>query len=139
MTSYNELWEYFLDMSGLYNEEIPNDENEIKKEIRNSIRSYNTKIDNGFVEKLKFDNDLEEISLDKEDDNYDIKFKILALFIEKELQTKSLKYFQSVWQFDQKEIKSKFYKDQVTARQKTISDLNKEISQLFSYMTDYNF
>lgn len=138
MISYDDLWSNFLNKTGMHNEEIPNEEEEIKKEIVSSIRNFNVDSD---MAPLKYDNELEEIYIpnDKDEELKDKILEVLTLIIEAHLQTVSLEYYQSVWQFDEKELKSKNYRDSVSARQANILKKEERIAQIFSYTRSYDF
>jgi hypothetical protein len=69
------------------------------------------------------------------DDN---RLQLLALFIKQNILQSKLEYFEQLYQYDLKEVKSKFYKDQVTTRQSTIAKVEKEIRELLSYMDSHD-
>lgn len=129
LTTYDDIWSCFRDISGLALDTIPNTDDDIRREIRNGIRSYNIKTDDS-ESKLTFDNMIETIN-QRLDDN---RLKLLALIIKENLLTTQLELFEQIYQYDIKEVKSKFYKDQVTSRESNIAKVNKEILELLSYM-----
>ena len=133
MLSYDDLWSYFRDICGLPIEIIPNREEEMIREIHNSVEDYNNETDD-CENKLTFDDDFEEISLSKGDNKYSMRKKLLALYIKRNVLKCQFDYFQSVMQYDLKEVKSKFYKDQVSARLTNISKVEKEIDELLYYL-----
>lgn len=129
LTTYDDIWSCFNDISGLASDTIPNTDDDIKREIRNGIRSYNIKTDDS-ESKLTFD-DITETVNQRLDDN---RLKLLALIIKENLLTTQLELFEQIYQYDIKEVKSKFYKDQVTSRESNIAKVNKEILELLGYM-----
>lgn len=129
LTTYDDIWSCFRDISGLALDTIPNTDDDIRREIRNGIRSYNIKTDDS-ESKLTFDDMIETIN-QRLDDN---RLKLLALIIKENLLTTQLELFEQIYQYDIKEVKSKFYKDQVTSRESNIAKVNKEILELLSYM-----
>lgn len=128
-TTYDDIWSCFRDISGLALDTIPNTDDDIRREIRNGIRSYNIKTDDS-ESKLTFDDMIETIN-QRLDDN---RLKLLALIIKENLLTTQLELFEQIYQYDIKEVKSKFYKDQVTSRESNIAKVNKEILELLGYM-----
>ena len=134
VTDYDTIWETFRDISGLDDELLPSDEQGIYLEIHNAVRKYNIKTDES-EEKLICSDSTE--SLNKLlDDN---RLQLLALFIKLNILQSKLEYFEQLYQYDLKEVKSKFYKDQVSARQSTIEKVEKEIFEILSYMDDHDF
>lgn len=129
LTTYDDIWSCFRDISGLALDTIPNTDDDIRREIRNGIRSYNIKTDDS-ESKLTFDDMIETIN-QRLDDN---RLKLLALIIKENLLTTQLELFEQIYQYDIKEVKSKFYKDQVTSRESNIAKVNKEILELLGYM-----
>lgn len=133
VTSYDTIWETFRDISGLDEELLPSDEQGIYLEIHNAVRKYNIKTDDS-EEKLTYSDSTE--SLNKFlDDN---RLQLLALFIKQNILQSKLEYFEQLYQYDLKEVRSKFYKDQVSTRQSTIEKVEKEISEILSYMDDHD-
>lgn len=133
MLNYDDLWSYFRDICGLPIEIIPNKEEEMIREIHNSVEDYNNETDDS-ENKLTYDDDFEEITLNKSVDKYSIKKKLLALYIKRNVLKCQFDYFQSVMQYDLKEVKSKFYKDQVSARITNIEGVESEIGKLLGYL-----
>jgi len=133
VTDYDSIWETFLDISGIDNELLPSDENGIYIEIHNAVRKYNIKTDDS-EEKLTYIDSTETISR-LLDDN---RLELLALFIKQNILESKFEYFEQIYQYDLKEVKSKFYKDQVSARQSTISKVEKDISEILSYMDSHD-
>ena len=60
--------------------------------------------------------------------------ELVDYIIKENLLTTQLELFEQIYQYDIKEVKSKFYKDQVTSRESNIAKVNKEILELLSYM-----
>lgn len=133
VTDYDTIWETFRDISGLDDELLPSDEQGIYLEIHNAVRKYNIKTDDSEY-KLTYSDSTE--SLNKLlDDN---RLQLLALLIKQNILESKLEYFEQLYQYDLKEVKSKFYKDQVSTRQSTIEKVEKEISEILSYMDDHD-
>lgn len=133
VTDYDTIWETFRDISGLDDELLPSDEQGIYLEIHNAVRKYNIKTDDS-EEKLTYSDSTE--SLNKFlDDN---RLQLLALFIKQNILQSKLEYFEQLYQYDLKEVRSKFYREQVSARQSTIEKVEKEISEILSYMDDHD-
>ena len=133
VTDYDTIWETFRDISGLDDELLPSDEQGIYLEIHNAVRKYNIKTDDNEY-KLTYSDSTE--SLNKLlDDN---RLQLLALLIKQNILQSKLEYFEQLYQYDLKEVKSKFYKDQVSTRQSTIEKVEKEVSEILSYMDDHD-
>lgn len=129
MTSYDDIWSCFLDNCGLDLKTLPNTASEIHREIRNGVRNYNIKTDECEI-KLEYNDNLEELNRSLDDN----RLKLLALIIKETICKNELQFFENIYQFDMKEVKSKFYKDQVSARRSTISDIKREIIELLTNM-----
>lgn len=133
---YDTLWSYMITNLGKNVANIPNDEKEMKMIINNAVDSYNIE-SNDTENNLVCDDETEIIDLQTDDNKYyNIKKKILALFIKLNILQNDLEYFQEVYQYDLKEVKSKFYKNQVEARETTLVKVNSQIEQLFAYLND---
>ena len=133
VTDYDTIWETFRDISGLDDELLPSDEQGIYLEIHNAVRKYNIKTDDSEY-KLTYSDSTESLSK-LLDDN---RLQLLALLIKQNILESKLEYFEQLYQYDLKEVKSKFYKDQVSTRQSTIEKVEKEISEILSYMDDHD-
>jgi hypothetical protein len=134
VTDYDTIWATFRDISGLDDDLLPSDDQGIYLEIHNAVRKYNIKTDDSEY-KLTYSDATE--SLNKSlDDN---RLQLLALFIKQNILQSKLEYFEQLYQYDLKEVKSKFYKDQVTARETNIHKVEKEIQEILSYMDDHDF
>lgn len=133
VTSYDTIWETFRDISGLDDELLPFDEQGIYIEIHNAVRKYNIKTDDS-EEKLTYEDSTETISRFLDDN----RLELLALFIKQNILESKLEFFEQVYQYDLKEIKSKFFKDQVSTRQSTIAKVENEISERLSYMDTHD-
>ena len=82
LTTYDDIWSCFRDISGLALDTIPNTDDDIRREIRNGIRSYNIKTDDS-ESKLTFDDMIETIN-QRLDDN---RLKLLALIIKENFKS----------------------------------------------------
>jgi uncharacterized membrane protein len=133
VTNYDTIWETFRDISGLDDELLPSDDQGIYIEIHNAVRKYNIKTDNS-EEKLTYSDTTETLSKYLDDN----RLQLLALFIKQNILESKLEYFEQIYQYDLKEVKSKFFKDQVTTRQSTIEKVEKEILEILSYMDDHD-
>jgi predicted transcriptional regulator len=129
VTSYDDIWSCFLDNCGLDLKTLPNTTSEIHREIRNGVRNYNIKTDECEI-KLEYDDNLEELNRSLDDN----RLKLLALIIKETICKNELQFFESIYQFDMKEVNTKFYREQVSARQSTISDTKREIIELLTNM-----
>lgn len=132
-TSYDTIWETFRDISGLDDKLLPSDDQGIYIEIHNAVRKYNIKTDDS-EEKLTYVDSTETISR-LLDDN---RLELLALFIKQNILESKFEYFEQIYQYDIKEVRSKFYKDQVSARQSTIEKVEKDILERLSYMDTHD-
>lgn len=134
VTDYDTIWETFRDISGLDEELLPSDEQGIYLEIHNAVRKYNIRTDEN-EDKLTYSDATETLNklLD------DKRLQLLALFVKENILQSKLEYFEQLYQYDLKEVRSKFYKDQVSTRQATIEKVEKEISEILSYMDDHDF
>ena len=133
VTDYDTIWETFRDISGLDDELLPSDSQGIYIEIHNAVRKYNIKTDDR-EEKLTYIDSAETISR-LLDDN---RLELLALFIKQNILESKLEYFEQIYQYDLKEVKSKFFKDQVSTRQSTIEKVEKDILERLSYMDTHD-
>ncbi|NRU52560.1 hypothetical protein [Clostridium beijerinckii] len=133
VTDYDTIWETFRDISGLDDELLPSDEQGIYLEIHNAVRKYNIKTDDS-EEKLTYSDETETLNKFLDDN----RLQLLALFIKQNILQSKLEYFEQLHQYDLKEVKSKFYREQVSARQSTIEKVDKEIKELLSYMDDHD-
>ena len=133
VTDYDTIWETFRDISGLDDELLPSDSQGIYIEIHNAVRKYNIKTDDS-EEKLTYVDSTETISR-LLDDN---RLELLALFIKQNILESKLEYFEQIYQYDLKEVKSKFFKDQVSTRQSTIEKVEKDILERLSYMDTHD-
>lgn len=133
VTDYDTIWETFRDISGLDDELLPSDDQGIYIEIHNAVRKYNIKTDDS-EEKLTYVDSTETISR-LLDDN---RLELLALFIKQNILESKLEYFEQIYQYDLKEVKSKFFKDQVSTRQSTIEKVEKDILERLSYMDTHD-
>ena len=136
--SYEELWKKILRMSGLSQEERPDDEELIKDMISDAVESFNINKATS-MDLIKCDNDSEEVFLDKNDKDYFTKIKILALYVKLNICTNNLEYMQNMYQYNLREIEPKFYKDQVSSRTATINSIKKEIGQLFNNFRNWDY
>lgn len=134
MTNYDDIWSCLLDIIGVSKDLLPSDEEDIYREIHNGVRNYNIKTSD-YEKKLSTDDSTE--SLNYKVDDY--RLKLIALLIKQNILQNELEYFQAVYQYDIKEIRSKFYKDQISGRNETIREVKHEISEILSYMSDYDF
>ncbi|MBY6838836.1 hypothetical protein [Clostridium botulinum] len=134
MTNYDDIWSCLLDIIGVSKDLLPSDEEDIYREIHNGVRNYNIKTSD-YEKKLITDDSTE--SLNCKIDDY--RLKLIALLIKQNILQNELEYFQAVYQYDIKEIRSKFYKDQISGRNETIREVKHEISEILSYMSDYDF
>ncbi|MBZ9693189.1 hypothetical protein [Clostridium sp. M14] len=134
MTNYDDIWSCLLDIIGVSKDLLPSDEEDIYREIHNGVRNYNIKTSD-YEKKLTTDDSTE--SLNCKVDDY--RLKLIALLIKQNILQNELEYFQAVYQYDIKEIRSKFYKDQISGRNETIREVKHEISEILSYMSDYDF
>lgn len=132
--SYDDLWAFMLTNLGKSIKNIPSDEEEIYRIIAGAIDSYNTEC-NDDEEPLIYNEFTETITLQTSDSKVaTIKKRILALYIKLTILQCDLEFFQEVYQYDIKEVKSKFYKNQVDSRELTLSQTRKKIQELFSYL-----
>lgn len=132
--SYDDLWTFMLVNLGKSIKNIPSKEEEIYRIIAIAVDTYNTECDgdetplvcNDFGEMINLQTSNSQIAI--------IKKRILALLIKLIILQGDLEYFQEVYQYDIKEVKSKFYKNQVDSRELTLSQTRKKIKELFSYL-----
>lgn len=134
MTTYDEIWSCFLDNVGKYSENLPKENSEIYRLIHNAVRDYNIKTDED-ENKLTFIDETEIVNQELDDN----RLKLLALLLKKNILQNDLEYFQEVYQYDLKEVKSKFYKNQVDGRTDTINKVEREILEILTYMDDRDF
>jgi hypothetical protein len=134
VTTYDDIWQRFLGIKGISNDLIPTEENDIYIEIHNAVDNYNTETSDYEIE-LTYNDSTETLNI-KLDNN---RLKLLALFIKENIYRGQLEYFEQVYQYDLKEVKSKFYSNQITARESTISTVRKEIDTIISNIENHDF
>jgi hypothetical protein len=134
VTTYDDIWQCFLDIKGISKDLIPSNQEDIYIEIHNAVRNYNIKTSE-YETKLTYDDATETVNT-KLDDN---RLKLMALLIKENIYQGHLEYFEEVYQYDLKEVKSKFYQNQVTARESTISNIRQEINSIISDIEDHDF
>lgn len=129
-TTYDTVWDMFVLSSGLPVEVLPHEERYIKPIIQEAIDYYNEVTDadmNGF---LDADDNTELITpnLNRR------QVRLLSECVHLKVLEMLLEDFEVEWQFKQKEVESKFYNQQVAARQENIKSIEEHIDQVVSNM-----
>lgn len=128
-TSYNEIWETFLQICGYDSSEIPQTDARRYILIQNGIKLYNqkaNKYENRIQSNLIGDNVLEQVNKKLSDVEILILANIIASVITKNKYTE----FTSVWGVFAKETGFKDYRVQCQAREYTIQMFENEVDRL---------
>jgi len=128
-TSYDEIWETFLQVCGYDSSEVPQTDAKRYILIQNGIRLYNQKankyegrIQGGIVA----DNVLEEVNKKLESTEILILANLMSSLFSKNKYTE----FSSVWGVFAKEVGFKDYKAQCSAREYKIKQFDDEVDRL---------
>ena len=65
--------------------------------------------------------------------------QIITEYIKKNILQSELEYFEQVYQYDLKEVKSKFFREQVSSRTESIKKVESEIDKIWCYGRDRDF
>lgn len=128
-TSYDELWETFLQVCGYDYSEIPQTDERRYILIKNTVRLYNQKAKKyeGRIQgKIKADDDMEELNVSLTD----TEILIFSYLMSSLFATNKYTEFTSVWGVFAKETGMKYYKDQCNAREYTINKFEREAERL---------
>ena len=131
MTTYDLIWESFLDNCGVDVSTLPSADEQKYAMIHNGIRHYNSVIDNSDT-KLTFDDTNEEINIGLDD----TRLLILAYCLKYVFLENDLVGFQQLWQPFQKEMGQKFYREQIGGRENTLERTTKKITELLTNIDD---
>lgn len=135
--SYDNIWKKVLQIIGVNRDHLPTRDEDIHMEIECAIDNYIEDSDSN--EGITFDSTNEVLDGDFSGDNLSTTTEIIALYIKRNILQKQLEYFQEVYQFDLKEVNSKFYKNQSDARVANIAKVEDRIRQLFTYREDAQY
>ena len=134
LTTYDDIWKKLLDIIGTSRELLPSNEEDIYSEIHNAVDDYNIDAD-GVENNVSYDDSTETLSKTLDINS----IKLIALYIKKNILQSELEYFEQVYQYDLKEVKSKFFKDQVSSRTEAINKVENEIDKIWCYGRDRDF
>lgn len=134
LTTYDDIWKKLLDIIGTSRELLPTDEEDIYAEIHNAVDDYNIDADED-ENNVSYDDVTETLSRTLNING----IKLIALYIKKNILQSELEYFEQVYQYDLKEVKSKFFRDQVSSRTESINKVESEIDKIWCYGRDRDF
>ena len=132
-TTYDDVWETLENIIGIGRELLPNTDEERYLEIHNAVRQYNTHTDN--LISLEYNDDLELFSEKLGDNN----ILLIALYIKRNILQSKLEYFEAVHIYSMSQVTTKFYKEQVSARESAIARVDKQINQIIADEKDGDF
>lgn len=128
-TSYDELWESFLQVCGYDYSELPQTDERRYILIKNTVRLYNQKAkkyEGRIKGNIKGDDDMEELNVALND----TEILIFSYLMSHLFATNKYTEFTSVWGVFAKETGLKDYKAQCSAREYTIEKFEKEANRL---------
>lgn len=133
-TTYQEVWDTFVDFTGVPVEDLPQTEEGMCSLIKSGILKYNsvtekseTKlIGNEIMEELNVELDYDRLLL--------LAYCLKYIFLENEKNE-----YESVWGVFSNDIGLKFYGDTVKAKRITLSATNKEIFRLLNKIDPMSF
>nr|DAX85760.1 MAG TPA: hypothetical protein [Caudoviricetes sp.] len=133
-TTYQEIWDTFVDFTGVPVEDLPQTEEGMYSLIKSGILKYNsvtekseTKlIGNEIMEELNVELDYDRLLL--------LAYCLKYIFLENEKNE-----YESVWGVFSNDIGLKFYGDTVKAKRSTLSATNKEIFRLLNKIDPMSF
>jgi hypothetical protein len=134
MTSYDDIWEAFVDNCQVDTSTLPQTDEGKYSLIHNGIRHYNVSTDISEI-KLKYDDALEQINVDLDD----ARILILAYCIRYTVLENELIAFEQVWQPFIKEIGQKFYREQIFGRENTLVRTKQKIIELLTGIEDMSY
>ena len=124
-TTFQEVWNTFVDFTGVVGEDLPQTEDGMYVLIKSGILKYNSVteaseiklIGNEMTEELNVELDYDRLLL--------LSYCLKYIFLENEKNE-----YESVWGVFSNDIGLKFYGDTVKAKRNTLEDVNKEIMRL---------
>ncbi|MGJ0846630.1 hypothetical protein ACR77J_08070 [Tissierella praeacuta] len=123
-TTYDEIFQCFLENCGVDPSRLPTDEEKIYDLIKNAIRYYNAEIDIlDAVGKLSYNDTLEEINVTLDD----TRMMLLVYCLKYIYLENQLIEFQEIWSPYQQELGFRNYKDQVGGRERSLERVRQDI------------
>lgn len=114
-TTYDDIWEMFIPVCGYNTKDLPKTDTLRYSFIKQGIVKYNSlvnKYEGRFTEKVKCDNDMEELNCKLKD----IELQILVYLMSSIFSAYKLSEFSSVYGVFAKELGIKEYTGQISAR-----------------------
>lgn len=132
-TSYDEIFECFLENCGIDTSMLPTTNEAIYRMIKNAVRHYNTYIPKSDkIGAVSCDDDEERINVKLDD----ARLLILAYCLKYVYLENQLVGFQELWSPFIKEIGFKDYKAQVEGRENTLKRTKNKIIELIGLIED---
>lgn len=131
MTTYDEIWECFLENCGYNSSDIPKSNERRYSMICNAVKYYNNKMEkyeDSFQVGLICNNTTETINKKLDDNEMLILANILKLIFLKNKQTE----FTSTWSVFSKEMGLNNYRDQVKSKEEIVNKQEEEIDDLIT-------
>lgn len=128
--TYDQIFQCFIDNTGVDTSRLPNDQEKIYDMINNGARHYNTYFDE--EEWVVCDNDTETINKNLDG----TQLLIYAYCLKYVYLENQLVGFEELWSPFQNEIGIKDYKSQVQGRESTLERTNKKIIELITSTED---
>lgn len=128
-TSYDEIWETFLQVCGYDNSEVPQDDARRYILIKNGVKFYNqkaSKYEGRIQGNIETDDNLETLNVKLDDTELLILANILSFIFAKNKYTE----FTSIYSVFAKETGFTNYKAQCQGRENTINMFSNEIDRL---------
>lgn len=133
MTTYDQIWQCFIDNCGVDVTQLPTDDYRKYNMIKNATMHYNNFIDEeDNIGKITCDDSTETINV-KLDGSRLLILAYCMKYVELENQ---LVEFEELYTPFQKEMGIKNYKDQVKGRENTLARTNQKIIELLSNIED---
>lgn len=128
MTSYDTIWNTFLNNTKVDDLDLPQTPIKIYDAIHNGILHFNNRL----RENLDYDDDLEQVDRDLSGDN----LLILAHYIRYVFLLNQQTYFQNVWQPFTKDIGMKNFTAQLKSLENSVEREQETIEKLIMNMQD---
>lgn len=122
MTSYDEIWESFLNNCKVSDIDLPSTTEKIYEEIKNAVMYFNNRMRTS----IQCDNDTETLSEKLSNDH----LLILANFIRLTFLTNQRTYFESLWQPFSSDVGLKNFGTQLNSLKASVQEQEKKIDSL---------
>lgn len=132
-TTYDDIIECFIENCGIDTSKLPTSNENLYNIIKNAVRHYNTRIDEGDIVGELVADDTNEILNAQLDDT---RLLLLAYCLKYIYLENQLVGFEELWAPFQQEIGFKNYKDQITGRERTLQRTEQKIYEYLSKIED---